>query len=90
MWWELRNRRLSLLMPQVRSLIIILQILLNVPRKEWILSMQILMFGIGMLLFVVFPYYRLLGNLLLIGKHSQVVRISAVLLSERMNSGYVS
>lgn len=73
---KLRDRGLGLLVTQVRALAVVLLVFLNVPWKEGVLAMQVLVFRIRHLILIVFLDYWLLWCILLISEHRKVVWVS--------------
>ena len=65
-WGKLRDRGLGLLVTQMRALAVILLVFLNIPWKEGVLAMQVLVFWVCHLILVVFLDYWLLWCILLI------------------------
>ena len=59
----------------MRDLVVILLVLLDVPWKERVLAMQVLVFRIPRLILVVFLDYWLSRSILLISEHRKVVGV---------------
>ena len=67
---ELAERLLRLLVAEMGALIVVLDVFLDVSRKEGVLIVQVLMTTVCILVFIVFLNDWLLWNILLICKHS--------------------
>ena len=73
---KLRDRGLGLLVTQVWALVVVLLVSLDVPWKEGVLAVQVLVLRVRHLILIVFLDYWLFRPILLIGEHRKVVRVS--------------